>query len=296
MNGYGLYVLIATIAAAGSLAIVPIYASSYSEEACPGCSKAIMAQQTELPVSVWADSTTYDHSSTIMLSGNVANLRGTTPITVTVYGPQNNLVTVRQVEVSDDKTFDTTFSTAGALFKQDGTYTIRVQYGPQEINNKVTVQLTGAAPPAGACAADELTVKGGSKTYCVAYDINGATVTKASVSSTTTSVVLMIDAQTDGNISLTIPRNVLDAKTNGKDISFIVLVDGQEADFEETDSDSSTRTLDVMFPEGASEIEIIGTFAVPEFGTMAAIILAVAIVSIIAVSARTRLSILSSRY
>jgi len=36
----------------------------------------------------------------------------------------------------------------------------------------------------------------------------------------------------------------------------------------------------VMFPAGAETIEIVGTHVVPEFGTIAAMILAVAIVSI----------------
>ncbi|MFB5598469.1 MAG: PEFG-CTERM sorting domain-containing protein, partial [Nitrosopumilaceae archaeon] len=48
----------------------------------------------------------------------------------------------------------------------------------------------------------------------------------------------------------------------------------------------------VEFPAGTEEIEVIGTFVVPEFGTIAALILAVAIISIVAVSARSRLSIM----
>ena len=55
---------------------------------------------------------------------------------------------------------------------------------------------------------------------------------------------------------------------------------------------STDRTLTIEFPAGAEEIEIIGTFVVPEFGTIAAMILAVAIISIIAVSAKSRLSIM----
>jgi predicted secreted protein with PEFG-CTERM motif len=86
-----------------------------------------------------------------------------------------------------------------------------------------------------------------------------------------------------------IPRDILDSTSDEGDSDFIVLVDGEEADFEEIDSDDATRTLEIMIPDGSTEIEIIGTFAVPEFGTMAAIILAVAIVSIIAVSAKSRL-------
>ena len=41
-----------------------------------------------------------------------------------------------------------------------------------------------------------------------------------------------------------------------------------------------------------TKIGIIGTHVVPEFGTIAMIVLAVAIVSIIAVSAKSRLSIM----
>jgi predicted secreted protein with PEFG-CTERM motif len=133
---------------------------------------------------------------------------------------------------------------------------------------------------------------GGSKVFCVPYEATGAVVTRATVSSATTSIVLTIDAESDGSISLMIPRDILDSTSDGDDADFIVLVDDEEADFEEIDSDDATRTLDITFSEGSTQIEIIGTYAVPEFGTMAAIILAVAIVSIVAVSARTRLSIL----
>jgi predicted secreted protein with PEFG-CTERM motif len=173
-------------------------------------------------------------------------------------------------------------------------YTIRAQYGPQEINDKVMVELVGESgeEEGAACNADELALKGGSTVYCVPFESSGAIVTKASVSSATSSIVLMIETESDGSISLKIPRSVLESQSNGGDTDFIVLVDDEEADFEETGSDDESRTIDITFPEGATQVEIIGTWAVPEFGTMAAIILAVAIVSIIAVSARTRLSIL----
>ncbi len=300
MNSYGLTVLIAILAAAGTLAAVPTYASSFDEEACPGCGsedlyeKADLAQQNDVPVAVWTDQEAYDHESEIVLSGSVANLRGDTPVTVTVYGPQNNLVTVRQVEVSEDNTYETTFSTSGALFKENGVYTIRVQYGPQEINNKATIEIIGETMEEDgvSCGADELAVKGGSQVFCVPYEASGAVVTKATVSSATTSLVLMIDAQSDGSISMMIPRDVLDSTSDDGDSDFIVLVDGEEADFEEIESDDFARAIEITVPEGSTQIEVIGTYAVPEFGTMAAIILAVAIVSIVAVSARTRLSIL----
>lgn len=302
MNSYALYVLIAIMAAAGTLAVVPTYASSFDEEACPDCgsndiyAKAEYARQNNVPVSVWTDSKIYDHESEITVSGYVANLRGDAPVTVTVISPQGNIATVQQVEVSEDNTFETMFSTAGALFKENGMYTIRVQYGPQEIKDKVMVELVGeAASEESACGDGELAVKGGSEVFCVPFEASGAIVTGATVNSATKSLTLKIETEGDGSISLALPRDVLDATEDGSDVDFIVLVDDEEADFEEVDSDDSTRMVDITFSDGASQIEIIGTYAVPEFGTMAAIILAVAIVSIIAVSARTRLSI-SPRY
>lgn len=302
MNSYALYVLIAIMAAAGTLAVVPTYASSFDEEACPDCgsndiyAKAEYARQNNVPVSVWTDSKIYDHESEITVSGYVANLRGDAPVTVTVISPRGNIATVQQVEVSEDNTFETMFSTAGALFKENGMYTIRVQYGPQEINDKVMIELVGeAATEESACGDGELAVRGGGDVFCVPFEASGAIVTGATVNSATKSLTLKIETEGDGSISLALPRDVLDATEDGSDVDFIVLVDDEEADFEEVDSDDSTRMVDITFSDGASQIEIIGTYAVPEFGTMAAIILAVAIVSIIAVSARTRLSI-SPRY
>lgn len=302
MNSYALYVLIAITAAAGTLAIVPTYASTFDEEACPDCGtfdiyeKANLARQNDVPVRIMTDNQVYDHNSEVYILGYVANLRGDAPVTITVTGPQNNIVTIRQVEVAEDNSFEAMISTAGSLWKQNGMYTIRAQYGPQQINDKVTIEITGeASQEPSACVADELVVKGGSQVYCVPFDITGGTVVKNTISSKTSSLTLMITTESDGSVSLQIPRNVLDARQHGMegdDADFIVLVDGEEADFEEIDTTSDDRTLDITFPEGATQIEVIGTWAVPEFGTTAAIILAVAIVSIIAVSARTRLSIL----
>ncbi len=108
---------------------------------------------------------------------------------------------------------------------------------------------------------------------------------------TTNSVIVELDATQEGMFTITLPREVMDATINGEDDDFFVLVDGEEVDFEETKTDTD-RTLTIGFPAGSEEIEIIGTFVVPEFGTIVVMILAVAIISIIAVSAKSRLSIM----
>ena len=47
-------------------------------------------------------------------------------------------------------------------------------------------------------------------------------------------------------------------------------------------------TLVIPFYNGSEEIEIIGTFVIPEFGTIAAMILVVAIVSIIVITSKIK--------
>ena len=67
-----------------------------------------------------------------------------------------------------------------------------------------------------------------------------------------------------------------------------VLIDGEEAN----DVTFHGNAVTVLFLAGAETIEIIGTFVVPEFGTIAMMILLVSIVSIITISAKSRLGII----
>ncbi len=106
------------------------------------------------------------------------------------------------------------------------------------------------------------------------------------------SLIIGISTTSDGELTITLPRELIDSiGPDGQEDTFFVLIDGEEVDFDETKT-STDRTLTIVFPDGAEEIEIIGTFVVPEFGTIAVLILAIAIISIIAVSSKTKLSIL----
>ena len=95
------------------------------------------------------------------------------------------------------------------------------------------------------------------------------------------------------------PRDSIDSINNqGEDIDFIVLMYERnseipiQTDFRKAETGNDFRSIDIPVKNGDTKIEIIGTHVVPEFGTIAMIVLAVAIVSIIAVSAKSRLSIM----
>jgi len=286
MNARTSYVLIAILAAVGTMSISSAFAL---EEACPDCGAvgAITAQENLLqrvPISVWTDSLIYNHESTIRVDGQVANIRAGTPVTLIVISQSNNIVTIDQLSVGTDGTFSTTLSTAGKLWKYDGIYTIRVQYGTEAVNNKVLVELTGGiireptiSEPTVRCGASELSATGS----CVPFSISGATVTGAWFSTDTNSLTVKIGGLDEGTLTVNPSSDAIRG-------IFMVLVNGEEWD----DVDINGNEVTVMFPAGTEEIEIIGTFAIPEFGAIAALILAVAIISIIVVSAKTRLSVM----
>ncbi len=97
------------------------------------------------------------------------------------------------------------------------------------------------------------------------------------------SLMVQIDSISNGTLVIKLPREAIDAKFGEEDDDFFVLIDGVESDFDETHT-GVERTLSIEYPEGTEEIEIIGTYVIPEFGGIAIIILMVSVFSVIFVS------------
>ncbi|MEM2160050.1 MAG: S8 family serine peptidase [Candidatus Nitrosotenuis sp.] len=95
--------------------------------------------------------------------------------------------------------------------------------------------------------------------FDVEYTIEGGTVNDMYVDLDNTALIISVDPISDGEIELTIPRELIDARiTTDKDDVFFVLVDGDEIEFEEH-ATSDSRILSIPFTSGIEEIEIIGT-------------------------------------
>jgi len=261
------------------------------------------------------DKTSYLEGETISISGEIKNMIASNQISLIIQSPNGNLVALDQMTVGSDKQFSTEIKLGGKLMKQEGTYTIKVQYGEQSITTSFefggvidmpenaleetivedTVEdivMADSAIVDSIVTATTLTIQ--DSTDLILYEITNGKITNVIPDLDAVSLLIDIEAIDDGSITLTIPRSVLDATINDNDDEFFVLVDGEEVDFEEITT-STDRTLTIEFLAGSEQIEIIGTFVIPEFGTIAAMILAVAIISIIAISAKSRLSI-PSRY
>ena len=99
-----------------------------------------------------------------------------------------------------------------------------------------------------------------------------------------TLLVHLFGADDDGELKITLNRDIITPFDDG---SYFVLVEGQEVEFMQMGN-----TIHVDYEAGTERIEIVGSHVVPEFGTIAMIVLAVAIISIIAITAKTRTTLI----
>ena len=209
-----------------------------------------------------------------------------------------------------DGVFDSSLFAAGTTFshtfEQEGTFDYFCMVHPWMVGNVVVGDSMATTTESSATAESEqpettemeTTATTGtmaeSVEFNVDYDVTGGgNVVNVTPDSEASSVIVELNATTEqGVLTITLPRDVMDAKiSDNEDDDFFVLVDGEEVSFEETKTDADRR-LAIEFPAGAEEVEIIGTFVVPEFGTIAMMVLAIAIISIVAVSAKSRLSLM----
>lgn len=123
----------------------------------------------------------------------------------------------------------------------------------------------------------------------VTYSITNGKVLDIKADTNLKSLIVSIQTNGDGTLTINMPRTLIDAKnTYGSDDQFFVLNDGQgNGQFQETSNTAATRTLQIPFTDRTSQIQISGTAVVPEFGPISTMVLAIAIVSIIAVSTKT---------
>jgi len=209
MNNRTSFALLAILTAVGTLTMSSAYA--INEQACPDCGEGNSKTQASellmnsIPISIWTDKTDYNHSDMIMVKGQVANVASGFPVTVTVVSPLNSIVTVDQLTVSEDGSFETTLNTVGAMWKYDGTYTIKVNYGSVEKSNSAKVELTGGVAKTpltttpSKCGVSEITVSG----QCIPFSISGGKVTSATLNTNDNSIIININAENDGTLTVT---------------------------------------------------------------------------------------------
>ncbi len=99
----------------------------------------------------------------------------------------------------------------------------------------------------------------------VSFDSEGVEILSVETIDDAFGASLILEVKVTGSpgiLEIILERNFIDAKYQGDDDLFFVLVDGEDLNFKETETTSESRTLRITLPEGTEEVEIIGT----EFG------------------------------
>ena len=122
----------------------------------------------------------------------------------------------------------------------------------------------------------------------VPYELTGAKILRITPDVEMKALVIEIETYSDGILKITFPKEVIDS-TDPE--GFFVIVDGEEANHDELLL-GDYWTFSIPFVYGSENIEIIGTYVIPEFGTIAMMVLAVSIVAIVLLSSKSKLNLI----
>ena len=228
-------------------------------------------------ISIQTNHNNYSEGDTILISGNILTIIGDTQVTMQLF-QGGNLVEIAQIKVSQDGNYSHTIIAQGPLWKNQGSYMVKGTYG----EGNIAETLFEYTPESNLIkTTKEFPVDAGdSGTFDVKYTISGGTVESIQIEPENLGLIVKINSSDNGRIILELPRESIDAeKQNGKDEEFIILINNAQTPYEEIQSDSTVRTIGINFEKGDSEIQIIGTYVIPEFGTIVMIILTIGILT-----------------
>ena len=268
------------------MAIMAVGSMGAASQAFAADAMGTQTGDAPVPLTIESNGVNFDHNSTIEITGQVGNIRDGTPVTVIVTGA-TGVVTIEQLTPSSDGSFSLSVNTASPLMKYDGEYKIKATYGDAGINDVIVVTLEGGLVKQAPSHSghEEGHHEAADFTKQLDYNISGGMVESITATNDDSLLVSIHMADDNGELTITLSEDIITPFNDG---SFFVLVNGEESD----DAHQMGNQLVIPFDSTTTDIEIIGTHVVPEFGTIAMIVLAVAIVSIIAVSAKSRLSIM----
>jgi predicted secreted protein with PEFG-CTERM motif len=249
-------------------------------------------------ITIETDKNVYDHTDTITITGTVFPVdENEVPVTIMLVNQYTSIVEVNQLVVNSDGSWSgqIVLNPENRLQSEDGVYEIRAQYGSTKITT--SIELTNAVETSEGVGTEVVTAVTGTTVTGpsgesfyklgagqIEYDITCNATPGFFANADDDSIVIYLDPTDDGIITVTLHEELIKPFEDG---TFVIIVNNQEMqDFTQV---GNTLTIPCMV--GTEKIEIHGSWAIPEFGVIAAMILAVAIVSIIVVTAKTRLSL-----
>ena len=239
-------------------------------------------------MSVSTNNEIYYMGDYIVAFGNVGTVFEDMPVTLQIYSG-TTLIDVGQVPTATDGTFAASFHAEGKQWKGEGIYSVRAFYTPTilaettfEFYNQVVDKSSAVFP---------VNIPN-SGTFDVGYTIRGGEVKDVEIDMERYSILIQTSMDSNGNLILKLPRESFDAQSEGVDETFIILISKEntssenfmQVEYEEVATGSDYRTIRIPLEEGDKWVEVIGTYVIPEFGSIVIVILVVAVSSAIIIS------------
>ena len=246
------------------------------------------------PISLSSDSDIYYMGDYIVIFGSVDTVFENMPVTIQIYH-ESTLIDVGQVPVATDGSFVATFNANGQQWKDEGAYAVRAFYTPTIITETTFEFYSQIVDKSSAVFPVNIPNSG---TFDVGYTIRGGEVKSIEMNSDRYSILVQTSMDSAGNMILKLPRESFDAQSAGTDANFIVLISKENTsaenfahvEYEEVATGADYRTIRIPLEQGDKWVEVVGTYVIPEFGSIVIIILVVAVTSTIIIS-KSRLSI-----
>ena len=247
--------------------------------------------QQEQTMTITTEKESYAAGEPIKVTGLVESKVSDFKVTLRIFNPVNNLITIDELVVNNDGTFSGQIPTSiGGLWVKDGTYTIIVNYYATqpattqfEYGGIISAGVEEIIPEFSTIEEDENLESIMLSDYEIGYDLTGAKIIRITPDIEMKSLIIEIETYSDGELRITLPKDVIDTDEEG----FFILVDGVETIHDAT-TNKENWSFVIPFSYGSEEIEIIGTFVIPEFGTIASLILVIAISTIVMISAKNK--------
>ena len=245
-------------------------------------------------ITVTMDNSAYQQGDIITVSGSIEKILPGTPVIMQIFFERTQ-VDVAQLDVSKNGKFSTTFVADGPLWSSDGLATLRVAYGSDV--TEASFDFFEKTQMDRFISNYEVTIPDAG-TFDIPYTIKGGTIESILLNQKSFGIDIDLITQSDGYIQLKLYRDYIDSlKGDGSDEVFIIVVKNSQneypvqTEFRKIETTDEFRSIEIPLKNGDSHMQIIGTFAIPEFATVAQLVLIIAIISIIAITAKTKFRI-----
>ena len=241
------------------------------------------------PLSVILSKDVYNKGDILVVYGNVPIVFQDVPdLTIQILFDQQ-VIEIAQIKIAKDGTFAKDFNTNAEKWSRDGQYTAKVFYTDEIFTETYFQFFQNIVTETSSVFPIDIPNSG---TFDLEYTATGFDIKDAKLNQDRYSILIEITENSGGNLVLKLPRESFDSKiSSGTDEMFIVLVSKDnesdnfiEVQITEIEKTDDYRTISIQIEEEEKFIEVIGTYVIPEFGSIVIMILLVAITSAIVIS------------